>query len=244
MNQHDALILTRRHLLKGLAFGAAMSLVPGAFAGELALTPRLTEGPFYPDRLPLDKDNDLIIVGDSITPAIGEITNLSGRILSPSGEPVRDALVEIWQVDGNGVYLHSHSANRDHADANFQGYGGFVTDAKGRYLFRTIKPVPYPGRPAPHIHFAISRGGQRILTTQMLVKGHPGNEQDGVFRDLRDPQARERLLVDFTPIPDSRLHELAASFNIVVGNTPEVPDEHPHGPPGSDGPGRRRRRPA
>ena len=86
--------------------------VPGAFAEALTLTPRQTEGPFYPDRLPLDTDNDLIIVNDGITPAVGEITHLTGKLLDANGNPLRNAVVEIWQVDGNGVYLHTPSAQR------------------------------------------------------------------------------------------------------------------------------------
>src|SRR5438445_9912814 len=101
-------LLTRRGLLRGgLALGAAAFFIPGVFAEELARTPRLTEGPFYPDRLPLDRDNDLVIVNNSITPAVGEITHLTGRVLGSSGDPLRDVVVEIWQVDGRGVYLHS-----------------------------------------------------------------------------------------------------------------------------------------
>src|SRR5438477_11503135 len=98
-------LLTRRGLLRGgLTVGSAAFFVPGAFAEQLARTPRVTEGPFYPDKLPLDTDNDLVIVNDSITPAVGEITHLTGRVLSASGEPIRDAVVEIWQVDHKGVY--------------------------------------------------------------------------------------------------------------------------------------------
>src|SRR5438094_6381169 len=99
--------LTRRNFLRSLGVGAALFTVPGAFAEELMRTPRQTEGPFYPDHLPLDTDNDLIIVNDALTPAAGEITHLSGRILDARGAPIRNALVEIWQVDNNGVYLHS-----------------------------------------------------------------------------------------------------------------------------------------
>src|SRR5713226_2633103 len=100
--------LTRRGWLRGsLALGAMAFLTPGAFAEELARTPRLTEGPFFPDKLPLDTDNDLLIVNNSITPAVGEITHLTGRVLGGSGEPIRDAVVEIWQVDNRGVYLHT-----------------------------------------------------------------------------------------------------------------------------------------
>src|SRR3954454_11967498 len=89
----------RRQLLGGLAVGALAFAAPGAFAEELLRTPAQTEGPFYPDHLPLDTDNDLIVVNNDLTPAVGKITHLSGRILDARGEPVRDALVEIWQVD-------------------------------------------------------------------------------------------------------------------------------------------------
>ena len=116
-----------------------------AFAEALVRMPRQTEGPFYPDHLPLDTDNDLIIVNDSITPAVGTITHLSGKVLDVRGEPIRNALVEIWQVDNNGVYLHSGSGNRAKRDKNFQGFGRFLTGSSGEYYFRTIKPVPYPG---------------------------------------------------------------------------------------------------
>ena len=78
---------SRRVFLSSLALGAAAFTVPGAFADQLERTPPMTEGPFYPDKLPLDTDNDLIIVNDQITPAVGEITHLTGRVLGPSGEP-------------------------------------------------------------------------------------------------------------------------------------------------------------
>src|SRR5256884_5529643 len=110
----------RRRFLNRLSLGAALFTVPGAFAEELLRTPRQTEGPFYPDHLPLDTDNDLIIVNDALTPASGEITHLSGRILDSRGDPIRNALVEIWQVDNNGVYLHSRE-NHAARDKNFQG---------------------------------------------------------------------------------------------------------------------------
>src|SRR5213080_257014 len=106
---------SRRVFLGSLAAGVGVSAfftVPGLFAEELARTPAMTEGPFYPDRLPLDTDNDLIILGNSMTPAIGEITHLTGRVLDASGSPIRDAVVEIWQCDGRGVYLHSADSAR------------------------------------------------------------------------------------------------------------------------------------
>src|SRR5438132_8678843 len=109
----------RRSFLKRLSASTVLFAVPGAFADELMRTPRQTEGPFYPDRLPLDTDNDLLIVNDAITPAVGQVTHLGGKILDAGGAPVRNALVEIWQVDSNGAYLHTGSGNRDRRDPNF-----------------------------------------------------------------------------------------------------------------------------
>lgn len=214
-------LVTRRGFLGGMAFSAAAFSVPGVFAEELVKTPRQTEGPFYPDKLPLDTDNDLLIVNDGITPAVGEITHLGGKILDANGNPVRNALVEIWQVDNAGAYLHSGTNNRDKRDANFQGFGRFLTGSTGEYYFRTIKPVPYPGR-TPHIHFAVKLKGKKEFTTQCYVKGHPGNERDGILRSISDEKVRDSIVVPFDPIAGSRIGELAAKFNIVLGFTPEA----------------------
>src|SRR5512138_2408014 len=105
--QNSGFSFPRRAFLNGIGTTLALFTVPGVFAEELLKTPRLTEGPFYPDHLPLDTDNDLLIVNDGLTPAKGEVTHLSGRLLDTRGQPIRNALVEIWQVDAKGVYLHS-----------------------------------------------------------------------------------------------------------------------------------------
>ena len=211
---------TRRSFLGGLALGVVAFSTRGVFAEALMQTPRQTEGPFYPDKLPLDTDNDLLIINDGITPAVGEITHLSGKILDSRGDPFRNALVEIWQVDGHGVYLHSRSSNSDKRDANFQGFGRFMTGTSGEYYFRTVKPVPYPGRTS-HIHFAVKMKGQDKFTTQCYVKGEPENERDGILREIRDPKARSAVIIDFAPIKGSRIGELAARFDIVLGFTPK-----------------------
>jgi protocatechuate 3,4-dioxygenase, beta subunit len=205
------------------AFGVSLFTTPGLFADELLRTPSLTEGPFYPDKLPLDTDNDLIKIDGHETPAIGEITHLTGRVLDASGSPVKDVTLEIWQCDANAVYLHTSDSipKAKQQDKNFQGFGRFTTNSKGEYRFRTIKPVPYPGRPAPHIHFKLKKGDREILTTQMLIRGHPGNTRDNVFAGTRDPIDRELILVDFKPIKESKIGELSAKFDIVLGKTPD-----------------------
>jgi protocatechuate 3,4-dioxygenase beta subunit len=225
---------TRRDFLAALTAGAfavpALRLFPeeamrwvedGGFLQELVRTPPMTEGPFYPDRLPLDTDNDLIVIGKSTTPAVGEVTQLSGRILDAKGEPIKGGLIEIWQVDNKGAYIHSGSMNRQQADKNFQGYGRFETASDGSYKFRTIKPVAYPGR-TPHIHVKVSQGERELLTTQCYVKGDPRNDRDGVLNGVRDAKQRSSVVVPFERVEGSKIGELAARFDIVLGWTPEA----------------------
>ncbi|MEC8791919.1 MAG: protocatechuate 3,4-dioxygenase [Verrucomicrobiota bacterium] len=193
--------------------------VPGLMAETLTLTPRQTEGPFYPDKMPLDTDNDLIIINDTLTPAVGTIAYLSGKVTDIKGNPQRNALVEIWQVDKHGVYLHSRGGSREKLDSNFQGYGRFLTDSKGRYSFRTLKPSPYSGR-TPHIHMAVSTKGKRVLTTQCYVKDEPRNQKDFILQRVKDTKARDSLVVPFNPLKDSKIGEVSARFDIVLGMTP------------------------
>jgi protocatechuate 3,4-dioxygenase, beta subunit len=188
---HRLFSSNRRVFLRNLSIASGVFAVPGAFAEALTRTPAQTEGPFYPDHLPLDTDNDLLVVNDGITPAVGEVTWLSGRVLDARGEPIRNALVEIWQCDASGVYLHSKSGGEtSKRDKNFQGFGRFLTGSTGEYVFRTIKPVPYEPR-TPHIHVAVKIKGRKELITQCYIEGHPGNAKDGIWRDIKDEKARK-----------------------------------------------------
>ncbi len=219
------MIATRRRFIRGATLGAAALAAPGAFAQAVA-TAVTGDGPYYPDRLPLDTDNDLLIVNDGLTPAIGEIAHLTGRLLAENGAPVRNAFIEIWQTDVNGSYIHTEGRNDGKLDANFQGYGRFLTDAEGRYYFRTIKPVPYTLQGqfrAPHIHVAVSKAGRRIMATQALVKGHEANARDRMQRI--DAKQLETLMVEYRPLPGSTLGELTANFDIRLGRTAQELDD-------------------
>jgi protocatechuate 3,4-dioxygenase beta subunit len=213
---------SRRGFLGALALGSAACTARGAFAEELERTPRIQEGPFYPTKLPRDTDNDLLIINDSITPAVGDVTHLSGKILDAKGDPIRNAIVEIWQCDRDGTYLKPYLEEGTKYDTNFQGFGRFLTGSTGEYYFRTIKPVPYTGRPAAHIHFKIWKDNQVQLTTECFVKGHPGNERDGIYRRAMATKAGQQLPVEFAPVKDSKIGELAARFDIVLGYTPKA----------------------
>ena len=209
----------RRLVLGGVGLGASFSPL-ATLAQAFLPTPRQAEGPFYPLRLPGDQDNDLVSVKGAQGTAKGEIAHLSGRILDANGRPLRGVRVEIWQCDANGRYHHPGDRSGVDADPNFQGFGHFVTGAEGGYTFRTIKPVPYPGR-APHIHFKLRSRDFSEFVTQMYVAGHPQNDRDALLASVADGRRRGSLLANFLPIkaPGGTM-EFSARFDIVLGVTP------------------------
>lgn len=201
--------LTRR------SAGAALLAMPfiwtGAPAQVLAtrqLTPRQTEGPFYPVAFPKDSDFDLLRHGPLVYEK-GQPSWVEGVVFDTQGRPVSGAQVEIWQCDADGHYDHPGDGAR--IDRAFQGFGRVVVGADGSYRFRTIRPVAYSGR-TPHIHVKVRLGTRELLTTQLYVQGDPHNERDGLWRRLRDDTERAALTVAFTPGTDG----LYARFPIVV----------------------------
>lgn len=207
-------ILRRRHLLLGS--GAALVPLAAAHAADLVPTPPQSEGPFYPAGLPADSDNDLVQVRGRQARAMGEVLHLEGRVLGPDGRRQSGALVEIWQCDALGIYDHPRQSGRERRDAAFQGYGRVLADAEGRYSFRTLKPVAYPGR-APHIHLKAATGDGRRLTSQFYLAGEPQNARDGLFRAAaRDPRQRERIEMRLAPAPGIEPGALAATMDIVI----------------------------
>ena len=177
--------MQRRRVLVWMGAATLAPLTPTPLlADERAATPSMTEGPFYPRSLPRDSDADLTRVEGRSERASGTPLDVSGRVLDRTGRPRAGARVEIWQCDARGQY-HLVGEPESSLDPNFQGFGAVVTDAEGRYAFTTIKPVPYPGR-TPHIHFTVVEGSRsrRPLTSQMFIEGEPGNERDGIYRNL------------------------------------------------------------
>ncbi|GMG81428.1 hypothetical protein LNKW23_06410 [Paralimibaculum aggregatum] len=161
--------------------------MPGWSAAARGLTPipPQTEGPFYPqpaDR-PADTDRDLVKIEGAVREAGGEVLHLTGRVVGPGGKPLPGRAVEIWQCDAGGRYHHPRDGCAAERDPAFQGFGRTVTDGEGGFRFRTIRPVPYPGR-TPHIHARIARPDGTWLTTQLYVAGDPGNARDWIFRRL------------------------------------------------------------
>jgi protocatechuate 3,4-dioxygenase beta subunit len=212
----EASSIGRRRTLTTLAVGVfGLARVNSAVAALLR-TPAQTRGPFYPRELPLESDNDLVQVAGKSTLAKGEITDLRGRVVDVSGRAIAGARVEIWQCDAYGRYHHPGDRRNVPVDEHFQGYGHFTTTEDGAYRFRTIKPVPYPGR-APHIHFAVTAPGADPFVTQMYVAGAPENAGDFLLNRIGDARRKARLMVDFTPAGDGA-RDLRARFDIVLGD--------------------------
>lgn len=207
MSEHAR--VRRRLLLGG---GAALLSLPLG-AAQRVLTPGQATGPFYPVIPPLHRDNDLTRVDGRSGRAAGRISDLSGRVVEVDGRPLAGVRVEIWQCDANGRYRHPRDRHTAPEDPNFQGFGHTVTDAEGRYRFRTIRPVPYPGR-TPHIHAAVFREGDSPFVTQIYVAGEPRNADDFLFRQVPE-HLHPLLLADFQPVEDP-VAELAASFDFVL----------------------------
>jgi protocatechuate 3,4-dioxygenase beta subunit len=203
----------RRRVLASLAGLAVAGLPLGAQAQARLATPAQTEGPFYPVELPADRDNDLVVVKGAAAPAKGEILLLAGAVVDVTGRPLGGARVEIWQCNAHGRYHHPGDRSGAPEDPGFQGYGEFTTAGDGAYSFRTIRPVPYPGR-TPHIHFKVSAPGARTLVTQMYVAGEPGNARDFLYNSIRDEAARRAVTVALAPAPDGKA--LAGRFEIVL----------------------------
>ena len=191
----------RRRLLKYIAAVSAAISAP-SIVNAATRTPQASEGPFYPTENMRfsDVDNDLVKIAGLVTEAGGEIIYLSGRVLDRQGNPVPSARVEIWQVDTNARYIHTGDTGGEPRDTGFQGIGHDITDAEGKYQFRTIKPVPYPGR-TPHIHVKVFAGDVE-LTTQFYIADHPLNRKDSLYRRMSRKERRAVEMV-FTGEPNA-----------------------------------------
>ena len=189
-------------------------IIPGISYGSLTRTPWQGEGPFYPDTIPEDTDNDLVKNGELSVEARGKILILNGILVDLDSQPVNGVSIEIWQTDNNGGYLHSGSFARDIMDKQFQGFGRTKTDRNGRFFFRTLVPTEYPGR-TPHIHMKLWREGQNVLTTQLYIHNHPQNESDFLFQRMSLTEQRINSM-KLIPATNKNTAEYRTFVKIVV----------------------------
>jgi protocatechuate 3,4-dioxygenase, beta subunit len=199
-------------------------LVPIAHTLSEVTGPLLGEDRVAPD------DHDLTRGRDG--EAQGQRIIVHGRVLDGDGRAIPHTLVEIWQANAAGRYIHEVDQHPAPLDPNFTGFGRCLTDAEGRYRFVTIEPGAYPWgnhhnawRPA-HIHFSLlGRAFAQRLVSQMYFPGDPLFPYDPIFNSVRDPAARERLVCRFdldTTVPE---WALAYEWDIVLRGRAETPLE-------------------
>ena len=203
----------RRRALRALS---TVALLPFAIAAgaqpALAPTPSQPEGPFYPKTFPADRDSDLTQIAGRPARAMGTSLYFSGRVLARDGRPLANAAVELWQCDVHGRYHHAGDDGVPRDD-NFQGYGIATTDRDGRYAFKTIRPVPYAGRP-PHLHVRVRAGSGALLTTQIYIAGDAVNG-DGVL-SASSSGTLERLSMALAPVTGREPGALGGTFDLVL----------------------------
>ena len=178
-------ILSRRAALQGVAVLVASP----ATAKTLGFTQPLTMGPFYPLQKPADRDTDLTHVRGHNRRALGEVIEVTGRVINTRGQPIAGAHIELWQANAAGRYFHPSDKNTAPLDPNFQGYASFHASQSGDYRYLTIKPGAYPGprgMRTPHIHLEVVGKFDRLVT-QMFFPGELLNATDVVMKDLDDP---------------------------------------------------------
>lgn len=199
----------------------------------LVLLPRALarcDGPVFGHNIVGALDHDLTV--QHAGEPMGERIVVHGRVLDEDGHPVRGALVEVWQANAAGRYRHKSDQTEMPLDPNFTGAGRTLTDAEGRYVFRTIKPGPYPWknhynawRPA-HIHFSLFGAGiLSRLITQMYFPGDPLQPLDPIFNSIADENARNRLISRFDIGRTEPGRALAFSFDIVLRGSHDTPFE-------------------
>jgi len=228
--------IDRRRFFKSMALVSAGFTLPGYLAEALTITPQVTQGPYYPlaNNIPLDKDNDLIYLNDSLTAANGIVTYLTGRVLDASGNPVNGALIELWHADREGDYVYSASAVRNPAcDVNFAGFGQFLTGSSGQYKFRTIKAGLYNGR-TRHYHIAVTVPGQLTRYCSQLFWNETAydlsgnawatqNSNDSVYTGITDAAQRAAVNLTYKAVPGTTSGEVYGNYDFVPGLSPVEP---------------------
>jgi protocatechuate 3,4-dioxygenase beta subunit len=192
-----------------------------------------TTGPVYGHEIIQEGDNDL--TRQHAGEPLGERIVVTGRVLDEDGRPVPNTLVEIWQANAAGRYIHVRDQHPAPLDPNFSGAGRVVTDAEGRYRFTTVKPGAYPWRNHPnawrpaHIHFSLF--GPSFLTrliTQMYFPGDPLFPFDPIFNSISDERARNRLIARFDLDTTEPEWALGYQFDFVLRGRHATPLEEPH----------------
>jgi protocatechuate 3,4-dioxygenase beta subunit len=163
---------------------------------------------------------------------LGERIVVHGQLIGSDGKPIRGQLIEVWQANAAGRYIHQNDQHPAPLDPNFTGAGRTLTDDDGRYQFVTVKPGAYPWRNHPnawrpaHIHFSVfGRAFTDRLVTQMYFPGDPLFSADPIFNSVRDEHARQRMVSEFDWEATTPEWALGYRFDIVLGGANGTPFE-------------------
>jgi protocatechuate 3,4-dioxygenase beta subunit len=217
-----------RHVVEGYRSTATRTPSAPPLSAPLGLTE--ISGPLFdPADIPAEAAN-LAIDAATGRRALGQMIQLTGRVLDEDGRPVQRSLIELWQANGAGRYINPADDNAAPLDPNFSGVGRTMTDDEGRYTFLTIKPGAYPvpqsgnwWRP-PHIHFSLfGSSWMSRLVTQMYFPGEPLNAHDRILNAIPDTKARERVICRPIENPSQPTPMLGFAFDMVLRGCAETP---------------------
>lgn len=215
--------MSRRKLLGGVAAGAGLLAAGRAAHAACVATPYQVNGPFFPVAIN-DYDWDMTHVPGRRNRAEGEVIEVRGRVLDAECKPLRGAIIDVWQANAKGRYLHPRDPNPEPLDPNFEGYAHLYTGEDGTWRIRTIVPGAYPVAPGwvrpPHLHFKVHPATAPSITTQMYFAGHELNEKDNLYLGT-PPEARGMITVAFDETTADGVR--VGTFDLHVEKGPELP---------------------
>ena len=162
--------------------------------------------------------------------SIGQLIRVGGRVVDEDGSPIAGAVIELWQANAAGKYIHELDRHDAPIDPNFTGLGRLLTDQEGQFQFHSIKPGAYPvmesdwwWRP-PHIHFSIfGPSWMNRFVTQIFFPGEPLNETDLLLNAVADPEARQRLIFENTTTTVGAVNALVFRRDFVLRGKRRTP---------------------
>lgn len=182
------ILLSRRQFTGAALASASLIVAPGARALQpLPVTADSTMGPFYPVNRPAENDADLTWLSGRPARALGDVIEISGRVLDPRANPISGAVLEMWQANAAGRYTHENDLSAAPLDPNFQGFALLRTDASGSWRIITVKPGGYDspiGHRPPHLHWDLRGRRDRRIAQMYFPEDGDANARDRLYREL------------------------------------------------------------
>lgn len=208
--------MNRRKFIKNSALGALLATSQTVKSKEVMVynhpTPNEIEGPFYPLIAQKDQDFDLTRIKGHKTLAKGKHIFIHGEVMDTEGNPIEDAIVDLWQANTFGKYAHPYDPNPAPIDEDFQGWAIVPSSENGEFSFKTVFPGAYPAsrgwvRP-PHVHFKVSKRGYRELVTQMYFPDQKLNLLDRLLRAKSQDEQEKMIAKSSSDKSDAYIYQI------------------------------------